>query len=76
MKEKSTQTLLKCVIACFLLFNIGLLFLNRQQKEELHNTKLKLKHLEDIEIMFDVSKETTRARFKYEQCSIGNSYIS
>lgn len=75
MKEKSTQTILKCVVACFLLFDIGLLFLNRQQKEELHNTRLKLKHLEDIEIMFEVSKETTVARFKYEQCSIGNSSI-
>lgn len=72
---KSTQIVLKSIVEFFLLFNICLLFLNQQQKEELHNTKLKLKHLEDIEIMFEVSKETTVRRFKYEQCSIGNSSI-
>lgn len=75
MKNKSTQTILKCIVACFLLFNIGLLFLNQQHKSELNSTKLRLKHLEDIEIMFEVSKETTVARFKYEQRSIGNSTI-
>ncbi|MCS2892185.1 hypothetical protein NXY11_13485 [Parabacteroides faecis] len=75
MKNKSTQIILKCIVACFLLFNIGLLFLNQQHKSELNNTKHKLEHLENIEIMFEVSKETTVARFKYEQCSIGNSTI-
>lgn len=75
MKEKSTQIILKCIVPCFLLFNIGLLFLNQQYKSELNNTKHRLEHLENIEIMFEVSKETTVARFKYEQCSIGNSDI-
>lgn len=75
MKGKSTQIILKSVVACFLLFNVGLLFLNRQQKEELNNTKLKLKHLEDVEIMFEVSKETTVTRFKYEQRSIEGSDV-
>lgn len=75
MKEKSTQIILKCIVACFLLFNIGLLFLHRQQKGELNNIMLKLKRSEDIEIMFEVSKETTVTRFKYEQRTIGNSSI-
>lgn len=75
MRDKSTQIILKCIIACFLLFNIGLLFLNQQYKSELNNTIHKLEHLENIEIMFKVSKETTVARFKYEQCNIGNSTI-
>lgn len=75
MRDKSTQIILKCIIACFLLFNIGLLFLNQQYKSELNNTTHKLEHLENIEIMFEVSKETTVARFKYEQCNIGNSTI-
>lgn len=75
MKEKSTQIILKCIVACFLLFNIGLLFLNQQYKSELNNTKHRLEHFENIEIMFEVSKETTVARFKYEQCNIGNSTI-
>lgn len=75
MKDKSTQIILKCIVACFLLFNVGLLFLNQQRKEELNNSKLKIKHLEDVEIMFEVSKETTVARFKYEQHSIGHSNI-
>ena len=30
MKNKSTQIVLKCTLAGFLLFNIGLLFLNQQ----------------------------------------------
>lgn len=75
MKDKSTLIILKCIVACFLLFNIGLLFLNQLHKSELDSTKLKLKYLEDIEIMFEVSKETTVARFKYEQQNIGNSSI-
>ncbi len=32
MKNKSTQIVLKCTLAGFLLFNIGLLFLNQQYK--------------------------------------------
>lgn len=75
MKEKSTQIILKYIIACFVLFNIGLLLLNQQYKSELKGTKLKLNHLEDVEIMFEVSKETTVARLKYEQCSIDDSDI-
>lgn len=75
MKNKSTQIVLKCTLAGFLLFNIGLLFLNQQYKNKLNSTKHKLEHLENIEIKFEVSKETTVTRFKYEQCSIGNSTI-
>ena len=75
MKNKSTQIVLKCTLAGFLLFNIGLLFLNQQYKNKLNSTKQKLEHLENIEIMFEVSKETTVTRFKYEQCNIGNSTI-
>lgn len=71
MKNKSTQIVLKCTLAGFLLFNIGLLFLNQQYKNKLNSTKQKLEHLENIEIMFEVSKETTVTRFKYEQCNIG-----
>lgn len=59
MKNKSTQIVLKCTLAGFLLFNIGLLFLNQQYKNKLNSTKQKLEHLENIEIMFEVSKETT-----------------
>lgn len=59
----------------FLLFNIGLLFLNQLNKNELNSTKHRLEHLENIEIMFEVSKEITATRFKYEQRNIGDSYI-
>lgn len=75
MKDKSTQIIIKCAIAFFLLFNIGLLFLNQLNKNELNNTKHRLEHLENIEIMFEVSKEITATRFKYEQRNIGDSYI-
>ena len=75
MKNKSTQIVLKCTLAGFLLFNIGLLFLNQQYKNKLNSTKHELEHLENIEIKFEVSKETTVTRFKYEQCNIGNSTI-
>lgn len=75
MKEKSTQIILICTVACLLLFNIGLLLLNQLHKSELKSTKHSLKHLENIEIKFIVSKETTVARFKYEQLNIGNSSI-
>ena len=75
MKNKSTQIVLKCTLAGFLLFNIGLLFLNQQYKNKLNSTKHELEHLENIEIKFEVSKETTVTRFKYEQCNIGNATI-
>ena len=48
MKNKSTQIVLKCTLAGFLLFNIGLLFLNQQYKNKLNSTKQKLEHLENI----------------------------
>lgn len=75
MRNKSTHIFLLCIAACFLLFNIGLLFLVQMHKNELNNTKHKLEHLANIEFMFEASKETTITRFKYEQCYIGDSYI-
>ena len=75
MKYKSTQIVLICIAVCFLLFNIGLLFLLQMHKYELNSTKHRLEHLENVEFMFKASKEITVTRFKYEQYSIGNSYI-
>jgi len=75
MKKKSTQIILLSIAVCFLLFNIGLLFLVQMHKNELNNTRNRLEHLENVEFMFEASKEITVTRFKYEQYSIGNSYI-
>jgi len=72
MKYKSTSIILTCISVCFLLFNIYLLLIIQINKHELANTKL---HLENVEFMFEVSKEITITRFKYEQCSISDSYI-
>lgn len=75
MKGISTVFILKCVTACFLLFNVSLLFLNQQGKKELANEKLKVKHLEDVAFMYEVSKETTLTGFKYEQRRIEDSCV-
>lgn len=75
MKYKSTQIVLVSIAVCFLLFNIGLLFLLQMHKNELNSTKHRLEYLENIEFKFETSKEITLARFKYEQYSIGNSYF-
>lgn len=58
-----------------LIFNIGLLLLLQMHKYELNSIKYRLKHLENIEFMFEASKEITITRFKYEQCNIKDSYI-
>lgn len=44
----------------------------REQKNELYSTKHSLKHLENIEFKYEISKEITVTRFKYEQRRIGN----
>ncbi len=75
MNGKSTQLILKCIAICFLLFNIGLLFLNQLGREELANTKLKLSHMEDVAFMYEVSKETTITGLKYEQRCIEDSCV-
>ena len=75
MKNKSKSIILLCITICFLLFNVGLLFLIQLYKTELNNVKHRLEHLESIEFMFDESKGITINRFKYEQYSIGNSPI-
>lgn len=75
MKNKSKKIILACVVLCLLLFNIGMLLVVQMHKKELASTTHKLRYVENIESMFDVAKEATLSRFKYEQISIPNSYI-
>lgn len=75
MKRVSTLLVLKCVVVCFLLFNIGLLFLNQLSKEELASIRLKLDHMESVALMYEVAKETTLTGFKYEQRRIEGSCV-
>jgi hypothetical protein len=75
MRNKSTQIILICIVICFLLFNVGLLFLRQLDKNELHRMHHSLEHLKGIEFMFEASKEITVTGFKYEQYSIGNTDI-
>ena len=75
MKNKSIQIILISIIICFLLFNMFLLFLLQRHKNELHSAEHRLKHLENIEFKYEISKEITVTRFKYEQRKIGNSYV-
>lgn len=75
MKKKSTHIVFISIAVCLLLFNIGLLLLLQMHKNELNSTKYWLEHLENVEFMFETSKEITVTRFKYEQLSIRDSYI-
>lgn len=75
MKKISTRIILISISVCLLIFNIGLLLLLQMHKYELNSIKYRLKHLENIEFMFEASKEITITRFKYEQCNIKDSYI-
>lgn len=75
MKKKTTQIILLCIAVCFLLFNAVSLFLLQMHKYELNSTKHRLEHLENVEFMFEASKEITITRFKYEQYSIGNLFF-
>ena len=75
MKNKSIQIISISIIICFLLFNMFLLFLLQRHKNELHSAEHRLKHLENIEFKYEISKEITVTRFKYEQRKIGNSYV-
>ena len=75
MKNKITQIILICVVVCFLVFNLGLLLLHQLNKNELNRVNHKVEHLAGVEFMYEASKETTINRFKYEQHSIGNTYV-
>ncbi|MDR2040363.1 MAG: hypothetical protein LBQ60_20805 [Bacteroidales bacterium] len=75
MKNKSIQTILICVVVCFLLFNIVLLFFNQLYKRELNSMHHRSQHLKGIESMFEASKGITVTRLKYEQYNIGNTSV-
>jgi len=79
MKNKSTQILLICIAVCLLLCNISLLFLYQKSKNRLSravqsmNAIVNLK--EDTKFFFDIFKELTITRFRYEQFSLGGTYV-
>lgn len=75
MKSKSTQIVLLSTTICFMIFNIKLLLLTKEQSEALNNSKRQLIYLEHVEYMYDNSKDLAITRFKYEQYKIGDATI-
>ena len=75
MKNKTSQLILICSVLCLLLCNTSLLLLHQIGKNELIRLKHELEHLESVEFMFDISKEITVSRFRYEQYQIGDVFI-
>ena len=75
MKNKATQLILIGSVVCLLFCNISLLFLNQLGKNEQIRLKHELRHLESVEFMFDISKEITASRFRYDQYHIGDVFI-
>ena len=78
MKSKSSQIVLICSSVCLLLFNIALLFLRHQDQDRLDRavqSMNKLERLKNIELLFEISKEITIKRLRFEQHNLCNTSI-
>ena len=75
MKSKSPQPFLIGIAVCLFIFNIGLLYLHQQDKNRLERAVQSINKLMDTEFLFEISKEVTATRFKYEQYKIGDAPI-
>jgi len=75
MKSRYTQLILSGIVVCLLLFNINLIFRQQRDKNRLATVVQNMQRLNNVEFMFQDSKEITAKRFKYEQFNIGNVYI-
>ncbi len=77
-KTKLSVIILIGIAVCLLLFNIRLLSFLQQDKNRLEKMTQQInqmEYLKEIEFMFEVSKEITVTRFKYEQYNIGNATL-
>jgi hypothetical protein len=79
LKGKLTQMGLVITVACFLILNVVLIFMNQQQKGQLHDTKEEVKSLADqkehAEFMFEIFKSSIQRGFEYNGQNIVESAI-